>query len=64
VVEQRFCKAKAIGSNPLAGLLSPRPSPSPPSPLLSGLLNMLVAIKVTLGSWAILQFFVRYRGLR
>jgi hypothetical protein len=45
-------------------LLSPRPSPSPPSPLLSGLLNMLVAIKVTLGSWAILQFFVRYRGLR
>lgn len=27
------------------------------------LLNMLVAIKVTLGSWAILQLFVRYRGL-
>jgi multicomponent Na+:H+ antiporter subunit B len=27
------------------------------------LLNILVAIKVTLGSWAILQLFVRYRGL-
>lgn len=27
------------------------------------LLNMLVAVKVTLGSWAILQLFVRYRGL-
>jgi len=26
-------------------------------------LNVLVALKVTLGSWAILQLFVRYRGL-
>lgn len=26
-------------------------------------LNMLVAIKVTLGSWAMVQLFVRYRGL-
>jgi multicomponent Na+:H+ antiporter subunit B len=26
-------------------------------------LNMLVALKVTLGSWAMVQLFVRYRGL-
>lgn len=26
-------------------------------------LNMLVAVKVTLGSWAMVQLFVRYRGL-
>jgi multicomponent Na+:H+ antiporter subunit B len=35
--------------------------------LLSGgllpLLNVLVALKVTLGSWAMVQLFVRYRGL-
>ena len=35
--------------------------------LLSGgwipLLNVLVAIKVTLGSWAMVQLFVRYRGV-
>ena len=27
------------------------------------LLNILVAIKVALGSWAVLQLFIRYRGL-
>lgn len=27
------------------------------------LLNMLVAIKVTLGSWAVILLFIRYRGL-
>lgn len=27
------------------------------------LLNVLVAIKVTLGSWAMVQLFVRHRGL-
>jgi multicomponent Na+:H+ antiporter subunit B len=36
--------------------------------LLSGgwipLLNALVAIKVTLGSWAMIQRLVRHRGLR
>jgi multicomponent Na+:H+ antiporter subunit B len=26
-------------------------------------LNILVALKVTLGSWAMVQLFVRYRGL-
>jgi multicomponent Na+:H+ antiporter subunit B len=26
-------------------------------------LNMLVAVKVTLGSWAMVQLFMRYRGL-
>ena len=35
--------------------------------LLSGgwipLLNMLVALKVTLGSWAMVQRFIQYRGL-
>jgi multicomponent Na+:H+ antiporter subunit B len=27
------------------------------------LLNFLVALKVTLGSWAMVQLLVRYRGL-
>jgi multicomponent Na+:H+ antiporter subunit B len=27
------------------------------------LLNVLMAIKVTLGSWTMVQLFVRYRGL-
>jgi len=27
------------------------------------LLNVLVAVKVTLGSWAMVQLLVRYRGL-
>ncbi|MEO1673403.1 MAG: cation:proton antiporter, partial [Cyanobacteria bacterium J06631_2] len=35
--------------------------------LLSGgtipLLNILVALKVTLGSWAVILLFIRYRGL-
>jgi multicomponent Na+:H+ antiporter subunit B len=35
--------------------------------LLSGgvvpLLNILVAIKVALGSWAVILVFIRYRGL-
>ncbi|PTT97512.1 cation:proton antiporter, partial [Pseudomonas sp. HMWF031] len=35
--------------------------------LLSGgwipLLNLLVALKVTLGSWAMIQRFVQHRGL-
>ena len=41
--------------------------PGPFGTLLSGgwipLLNVLVALKVTLGSWAMVQLFVRYRGL-
>jgi multicomponent Na+:H+ antiporter subunit B len=41
--------------------------PGVPGTLLSGgwipLLNVLVAIKVTLGSWAMVQLFVRYRGV-
>lgn len=38
-----------------------------PGTLMSGgiipLLNILVAIKVTLGSWAVILLFIRYRGL-
>ena len=48
----------------LEGLLLPR---GPFGTLESGgwipLLNILVALKVTLGSWAMVQLFVRYRGL-
>ena len=53
----------------LAGLtlLGIEPPPGEFGTLLSGgmvpLLNMLVAIKVALGSWAVILLFIRYRGL-
>lgn len=48
-------------------LLGIEPGPGRFGALLSGgwipLLNVLVALKVSLGSWAMVQLFVRYRGL-
>ncbi len=54
----------AIALLSLSGLELPQGTPGD---LLSGgwipILNILVAIKVTLGSWAAVLIFVRYRGL-
>ena len=62
-------KASVLGFLLVALLLLVGVGPAPGAfgTLLSGgwipLLNVLVALKVTLGSWAMVQLFVRYRGL-